>query len=107
MKLLLPLSLALIAIVNPTLSKCLGSISIKDYGDVYVVAPDWASGAIQLHDNGFTMRGNSRLYFASRCEDGWASDMYAQVSFVVTLLATNENYLRYLSITNILPTPLT
>merc|ERR1711915_706371 len=32
-----------------------------------------------IHDNGFTLRGNSRLYFASSCEDGWNPNMYAQM----------------------------
>jgi len=68
----------LLCLVTPSLSKCLGSINVKDYGEVWVVAPDWSAGAIQMHDNGFTMNGNTRLYFASRCDDGWNPDMYWQ-----------------------------
>merc|ERR1712029_707867 len=76
------LALCLVACVASTFSKNLGSINVKDYGEVYVVAPDWSAGNIQMHDNGFTMRGNSRLYFASRPEDGWTSDMYWQANLM-------------------------
>merc|ERR1712117_414036 len=62
----------------PAMSKNLGSINVKDYGEVYVCAPDWASGAIQMHDNGFTMNGNSRLYFCSSPVDGWDPNAYWQ-----------------------------
>jgi len=82
MKMLLPLSLAVLALISPLHSKCLGSINISGYGDVWVVAPDWSAGSIDILDNGFRLRGNSRLYFANRCEDGWTSDMYAQVRII-------------------------
>merc|ERR1719210_1074873 len=85
---LLPLSLALFALISPLHSKCLGSINISGYGDVWVVAPDWSAGSIDILDNGFRLRGNSRLYFANRCEDGWTSDMYAQ-------LPLNEKHFAY------------
>ena len=69
----------LAALASPALSKCVGSINVKDFGEVFIVAPDWSVGAVTIHDNGFTLRGNSRIYFASRCDDGWNGDMYAQV----------------------------
>merc|ERR1711936_1513602 len=78
MKLLLVSALCLLA-ASPAASTCLGSINIKDYGEVFIVAPDWCAGAISIQNNGFTMRGNSRLYFANRCENGWVGDMYAQI----------------------------
>ena len=78
MKLLLVSALCLMA-ASPAWSTCLGSVNIKDYGDVFIMAPDWAAGAISIQNNGFTMRGNSRLYFGNRCENGWAPDAYAQV----------------------------
>merc|ERR1711909_123136 len=62
----------------PALSKNLGSINVKDFGEVFVCAPDWAAGAIQMHDNGFTMNGNSRLYFCNRAVDGWDPNAYWQ-----------------------------
>ena len=49
------------------------------------MAPDWSAGNIDIHDNGFTLRGNSRLYFASSCEDGWNNGMYAQVNNMIQL----------------------
>merc|ERR1719492_655030 len=78
MKFFLVSALALLA-VSRVSSTCLGSINVKDYGEVFIVAPDWCAGAISIQDNGFTMRGNSRLYFANRCENGWVGDMYAQI----------------------------
>merc|ERR1711874_888350 len=69
MKFFLVSALALLA-VSRVSSTCLGSINIKDYGEVFIVAPDWCAGAISIQDNGFTMRGNSRLYYANRCEYG-------------------------------------
>merc|ERR1711900_68213 len=62
----------------PALSKNLGSINVKDFGEVFVCAPDWAAGAIQMHDNGFTMNGNSRLYFCNRAVDNWDPNAYWQ-----------------------------
>merc|ERR1719510_908584 len=78
MKLLLVSALCLLA-ASPVWSTCLGSIQVKDYGEVFIMAPDWAAGAISIQNNGFTMRGNSRLYFGNRCENGWAPDAYAQI----------------------------
>merc|ERR1712165_301332 len=62
----------------PAMSKNLGSINVKDFGEVFVCAPDWAAGAIQMHDNGFTMNGNSRLCFCNRAVDGWDPNAYWQ-----------------------------
>ena len=78
MKLLLVSCLSLLA-ASPALSKCLGSITVKDYGEVFIVAPDWSADKVEIHHNGFTFRGNAKMYFASRCEDGWSGDMYAQL----------------------------
>merc|ERR1712142_529002 len=68
----------LAGLAAPVLSRTVGSIQVKDYGEAWVVAPDWAAGAVETHDNGFTLHGNSRLYFANRAEDGWSPDMYWQ-----------------------------
>jgi len=62
----------------PAMSKNMGSINVKDYGEVFVCAPDWAAGQIDMHDNGFTMRGDSRLYFCNRAVDGWDANAYWQ-----------------------------
>ena len=94
MKLLLVSALCLLA-ASPATSTCLGSINVKDYGDVYIIAPDWAAGAISIQNNGFTMRGNSRLYFASRCENGWAGDAYAQIPL------NNKHFAYQLDLSNV------
>ena len=91
MKVLLVACLA--ALASPALSKCVGSINVKDFGEVFIVAPDWSVGAVTIHDNGFTLRGNSRIYFASRCEDGWNGDMYAQVNSVNTRNLSLASYI--------------
>merc|ERR1712243_281137 len=62
----------------PAMSRNLGNINVKDFGEVFVCAPDWAAGAIQMHDNGFTMNGNSRLYFCNRAVDNWDPNAYWQ-----------------------------
>ena len=71
------------ALVSPALSRCLGSIMVRNYGEVFIVAPDWAAGAVTILDNGFTLSGNGKIYFTSRCEDGWTGDMFAQVWYAV------------------------
>ena len=38
----------LFCLAAPALSKTVGSIQVKDYGEVWVIAPDWATGAIQV-----------------------------------------------------------
>ena len=97
MKVLLVACLA--ALASPALSKCVGSINVKDFGEVFIVAPDWSVGAVTIHDNGFTLRGNSRIYFASRCEDGWNGDMYAQVTSVTTNMSLDSyNFVLYSSL---------
>merc|ERR1719341_1253277 len=94
MKLLLVSALCLLA-ASQVSSTCLGSINVKDYGEVFIVAPDWCAGAISIENNGFTMRGNSRLYFANRCENGWVGDMYAQIPL------NNKHFAYQLNLANV------
>ena len=54
-----------------------GSIQVEGYGEVWVISPDWAS--VSVEGNGFTLHGNSRMYFASRPTDGFDADAYWQV----------------------------
>ena len=74
-----------------------GSIQVEGYGEVWVISPDWANvqvSGIYVHNsgfmfkwlfnivnsgNGFTLYGNSRMYFASRPTDGFEADAYWQV----------------------------
>merc|ERR1719186_2175658 len=94
MKLLLVSALCLLAARSAS-ATCLGSINVKDYGEVFIIAPDWADGAISIQNNRFTMRGNSRLYFASRCENGWVGDMYAQLPL------NNKHFAYQLDLSNV------
>jgi uncharacterized cupredoxin-like copper-binding protein len=61
-----------------TLAKNHGSITIDMDGTphtVYVVSGDW--GNISVQDNGFTMKGGSRVYFADKDTDNFDdSNMY-------------------------------
>jgi len=54
-----------------------GSIQVEGYGEVWVISPDWAN--VQVQGNGFTLYGNSRMYFASRPTDGFDADAYWQI----------------------------
>ena len=39
-------AVALLCMASLAMSKNMGSIQVKDYGEVWVVAPDWAAGSI-------------------------------------------------------------
>merc|ERR1711899_598951 len=54
-----------------------GIIQVEGYGEVWVISPDWAN--VQVSGNGFTLYGNSRMYFASRPTDGFEADAYWQI----------------------------
>merc|ERR1712198_47857 len=51
-----------------------GSIQVEGYGEVWVISPDWAN--VQVDGNGFTLFGNSRMYFASYATDGFDGNAY-------------------------------
>ena len=61
----------------PSLAVNRGSIQVEGYGEVWVISPDWAN--VQVNGNGFTLYGNSRMYFASRPTDGFDADAYWQI----------------------------
>ena len=50
-------------------AKNMGSINVEGVGTIYVVAPDWAEGNVAVHDNGFTLSGGGRVYFATEPVD--------------------------------------
>jgi len=62
-----------------TTSRTVGSIQVKDYGEVWIVTPWEPDNSIEMTDNGFTLNGNSRLYFANDSYDSFSPDMYWQV----------------------------
>ena len=53
------------------------TILLIQWYQVWVISPDWAN--VQVNGNGFTLNGNSRMYFASRPTDGFDADAYWQV----------------------------
>ena len=69
---------ALLLLPALALAKNRGSIQVAGYGEVWVIAPDWANVVVDT-SNGFTLHGNSRMYFASRPTDGFEADAYWQV----------------------------
>jgi len=64
----------------PTLThtKTVGSFQVQGYGEVFILAPDWAAENIQILDNGFSMSDNTRLYLGSEASDVFAPDNYWQ-----------------------------
>ena len=64
-------------LLAPSLAVNRGSIQVEGYGEVWVISPDWAN--VQVNGNGFTLFGNSRMYFASRPTDGFDADAYWQI----------------------------
>jgi hypothetical protein len=46
---------------SPTFLRTAGSINVNGYGDIYVLV---RSGNVVVGNNSFTMKGNSRVYFA-------------------------------------------
>merc|ERR1712183_701095 len=68
-KMTLPALYLLLLGISSTLAANKGSIQVAGYGEVWVIAPDWAN--IWVGDNAFTLNGNSRMYFASYGADGY------------------------------------
>jgi hypothetical protein len=62
-----------------SLGKSVGSIQIEGYGDIFLLAPDWAAPSIEVLDNGFTLNGPSRLYLGSSPDDSFTADSFWQV----------------------------
>ena len=63
------------------------SVQVEGYGEVWVISPDWAN--VEVSGNGFTLHGNSRMYFASRPTDGFEADAYWQVQ-TFTIYTSNK-----------------
>merc|ERR1712062_329938 len=65
--------------ITPNLAKNYGSIPFEGAdSQVYVVGPDWTGDFLTIDDEGFTLHGGGRIYFASQPNDGWDSNMYWQ-----------------------------
>jgi len=66
-------------LITPNLAKNYGSIPFEGAdSQVYVVGPDWTGDFLTIDDEGFTLHGGGRIYFASQPNDGWDSNMYWQ-----------------------------
>merc|ERR1719383_716267 len=71
-------ALVLVGTAIPSLAKNFGSVNVKGVGDVYVIGPDWTADFIQMNDNGFTLNGGGRIYFASNPSDSFGPDVFWQ-----------------------------
>ena len=66
-------------LITPNLAKNYGSIPFEGAdSQVYVVGPDWTGDFLTIDDEGFTLHGGGRIYFASQPNDGWDPNMYWQ-----------------------------
>ena len=70
--------LIITALAGITTAKNFGSINVDGAGTVYVIGPDWAAGNVAVHDNGFTLNGGGRIYFAKDPVDNFNADSYWQ-----------------------------
>merc|ERR1711970_1325357 len=68
-RMVLPVLYLLLFGIYSSLAANKGSIQVDGYGEVWVIAPDWAN--IWVGDNAFTLNGNSRMYFASYGADDY------------------------------------
>ena len=67
----------------------MGSINVDGVGPIYVVAPDWAAEHVSVYDNGFTLSGGGRVYFAKDPVDDFSNPFaYWQTPLI-------GNYLSY------------
>jgi len=78
---MLPLAASLLLLfISSSFAANKGSINVDGYGEVWVIAPDWAN--IWVGDNAFTLNGNSRMYFASSPTDGFDPGAYWQADLM-------------------------
>merc|ERR1712071_384307 len=79
-KMKLGLSGVLLALVAAASAKNFGAIKIKGVDQqIYVVGPDWTSDFIVMNgEDGFTLNGGGRIYFANKPSDPLDADMYWQ-----------------------------
>ena len=67
----------LVCLLQMVSAKNMGSIKIEGVDEpIYVVAPWWAEEFVSVHDDGFTLNGGGRIYFAKDPVDNF-SDPFA------------------------------
>merc|ERR1712215_469292 len=72
--------LCLLLSISLSFSANKGSINVDGYGEVWVIAPDWAN--VWVGDNGITLSGNTSMDFASWATDGFDAGAYWQADLM-------------------------
>merc|ERR1719495_1545712 len=72
----LPLIVSFLCYLPLTLGKTVGSIQVEGVGEIFLLAPDWAT--VEALDNGFSLKGNGKLYFGTTAADSFTSDSFWQ-----------------------------
>ena len=65
----------------PIFAKNMGTFNISGYGPIYVVTDEKYVKNVEMHENGFTLRGGGRIYFSKEPRDDFHPDMYWAVSY--------------------------
>ena len=72
---------AILFLAGPNFAKNMGSFNISGYGPIYVVTDEEYVKNVEMHENGFTLRGGGRIYFSKEPRDDFHPDMYWAVSY--------------------------
>ena len=70
----------ILSLVSPIFAKNMGSFPISGYGSIYVVTDEKYVKNVEMHENGFTLRGGGRIYFSKEPRDDFHPEMYWAVS---------------------------
>ena len=68
-------------LAGPISGKNMGSFNIFGYGPIYVITEEEYVKNVEMHENGFTLRGGGRIYFSKEPRDDFHQDMYWAVSY--------------------------
>ena len=66
-------------------TKTIGSIKVAVDGvdkEIYVVGSEWAANYTTIADDGFSLHGGGRIYFAEEAMDDWKSDGFWQIPLI-------------------------
>ena len=55
---------AILFLAGPIFALNMGSFNISGYGPIYVVTDEEYVKNVEMHENGFTLRGGGRIYFS-------------------------------------------
>ena len=77
-------------LISIAYAKNMGPIKIEGVEEIiYVIAPDWSEEFVTMHDDGFTLNGGGRVYFAKYPVDDF-SDPFA--FWQTPLIGNNLSY---------------